>query len=150
MLPVAAGANGQPPMPPIDASSTPTPASMAAWALAMPVCRVSCRWMRSGTAPVTARTAATRRCTSEGTATPIVSARATSSAPAATARRAMSTTRSVATSPSNGQPKLAAIVTDAIRPASWMVVARASKVARLASVVAPWLRRLKVSLATTT
>ena len=40
-FPVAFGANGQPPMPPMLASTTPTPASMAAAVLATPVLRVS-------------------------------------------------------------------------------------------------------------
>ncbi len=39
-LPVAAGANGQPPMPPILASRYVTPALTAAYALASPVLRV--------------------------------------------------------------------------------------------------------------
>ena len=40
MFPVARGANGQPPMPPTEASSTVAPASSAASAFAYPVLRV--------------------------------------------------------------------------------------------------------------
>ena len=49
MLPVARGANGQPPMPPIEASKTVAPASSAAYAFAKPVLRVLCRWTPTGT-----------------------------------------------------------------------------------------------------
>jgi hypothetical protein len=44
MFPVARGANGQPPRPPIDASSAVAPASRAAYAFAKPVLRVLCPW----------------------------------------------------------------------------------------------------------
>ena len=46
MLPVAAGANGQPPMPPRLASSVATPACTAANAFARPVLRVLWKWQR--------------------------------------------------------------------------------------------------------
>ena len=44
MLPVAFGANGQPPIPPALASSTVTPSSTAAYAFAIPVLRVLWKW----------------------------------------------------------------------------------------------------------
>src|SRR5438445_91344 len=48
MLPVARGANGQPPMPPTEASRTVAPASTAAYAFARPVFRVLCRCTPTG------------------------------------------------------------------------------------------------------
>ena len=53
-------------------------------------------------------------------------------------------------SPSNGQPKAAEIVTCARMPAARAARAISSHVAMDSSVPTPWLRRLKVSLATTT
>ena len=44
MLPVALGANGQPPIPPALESSTSTPSSTAANAFAKPVLRVLWKW----------------------------------------------------------------------------------------------------------
>ena len=48
MFPVARGANGQPPIPPTDASKTVAPASSAAIAFAKPVLRVLWRWTPTG------------------------------------------------------------------------------------------------------
>ena len=107
-LPVARGANGQPPRPPTDASSTVAPASTAAQAQATPVWRVSWKWPPTGTPRIETRS--TSRATGRGVATPIVSARTTSPAPAATSRSARSATTPGSTSPSNGQPNEQLIV----------------------------------------
>src|SRR5688572_26606748 len=56
MLPVAAGANGQPPTPPTLESRTATPAWTAAYALAMPVLRVLWKWQRNGMPGTASRT----------------------------------------------------------------------------------------------
>ena len=48
-LPVAFGANGQPPIPPTLESNVCTPAITAAYALATAVLRVLWKWQRSGT-----------------------------------------------------------------------------------------------------
>ena len=64
--------------------------------------------------------------------------------------KTISTTRARSTSPSKGQPNVAAIVTDARLPAAWICDASCSNVSSDANVPTPWLRWLKVSLATTT
>ena len=90
--------------------------------------------------PVTARTAATRRVTSAGTATPIVSATASSTTPVRASRAASSTTRSSGTSPSKGQPKVADSTTEAGMPAAVASGTTSSTVRTACSVVMPWLR----------
>ena len=75
-LPVARGAYGQPPRPPIDASSTVAPASSAARQFAYPVLRVLWPWNPS------AFCRGRRAPHLLGVATPIVSARTTSARPA--------------------------------------------------------------------
>jgi len=65
-----------------------------------------------------AATSASAR-TPAGTPTPIVSASATSSGCACTHWRSTAATRSGATSPSNGQPNAAAIVT-VVRSPAWV------------------------------
>ena len=101
MLPVAAGAKGQPPIPPRLASMTVTPASRAATTLANPVLRVLWKWARSRTpSPTASRTAPTRSVTSGGTAAPMLSASAISAGPLSAASAAVSATRSTGTSPS--------------------------------------------------
>ena len=56
MLPLAPGANGQPPSPPTEASSRVTPALTAAYALAKPVPRVLWKCAPSGMSPIGGRT----------------------------------------------------------------------------------------------
>src|SRR3712207_3826785 len=86
MLPLAPGANGQPPRPPTEESSWVTPAWTAASALACPVPRVS--WKCTPTSvPGQARRTASSSCTTRiGVVVPIVSPRHSRSAPAVTAR----------------------------------------------------------------
>ena len=55
MLPLAPGANGHPPRPPIEASSRVTPALTAAYALARPAPRVLWKCAPSGTAAMRGR-----------------------------------------------------------------------------------------------
>src|SRR5918995_6133251 len=107
-LPVARGANGQPPRPPTDASRTAAPASTAAHAQATPVWRVSWKCPPTGTPRIETRS--TRCLPGRGVATRMVSARTISPAPAATSRSAMSATTPASTSPSNGQPNEQLIV----------------------------------------
>ena len=107
-FPVARGANGQPPRPPTEASRTAAPASTAAHAHATPVWRVSWKWPPTGTPRIETRSSSRR--TGAGVATPIVSARTTSPAPAATSRSARSATTPGSTSPSKGQPNETLIV----------------------------------------
>ncbi len=123
---------------------------MAASALAYPVFLVLWKWQRSGT-PVTLRTAPASVRTSRGTATPIVSASATSSTPASTHWRTMSVTRSGRTSPSNGQPNAAPDgQRHAAGPASRAAPAMPAVAAIASAVVIPWFFAENVSVATTT
>ena len=68
ILPVAPGANGQPPRPASEASKRSTPASTAAETLAMPRPRVSWKCAASGRPPVTLATAVNSRRTCAGIA----------------------------------------------------------------------------------
>ena len=147
MLPVAPGANGQPPMPPADASSEVTPDSSAAYALASPVPRVSWRWTPIGTPNARPPSASSR--TWPGTPTPIVSAKTISSAPAATACSATASTRPAGTAPSNGQPNAAATITTTRRSSAWARAMICSTSASDSVTLAFWLRRLSVSEAAT-
>ncbi len=81
MLPLAPGANGQPPRPPTDASSRVTPAVTAAYALASPAPRVLWKCAPSGTPPISGRMRAIRSPTRLGVVVPMVSAIASRSAP---------------------------------------------------------------------
>ena len=116
MFPVARGANGQPPMPPIEASSKPAPPSSAAIAFAYPVLRVLCRWTPIGVPTLTA--AATSARTRVGVLTPIVSARTISSGAASASSATISAIQPGSTAPSNGQPNEAPIVTVTRRPSA--------------------------------
>jgi GT2 family glycosyltransferase len=100
MLPVALGAKGQPPMPPQLASSTVTPAWTPAKALARPVFRVSWKCSRSVASGAALRAASTRRVTVQGSATPMVSARAISPTLAAAHSETRAATWASGTSPS--------------------------------------------------
>ena len=104
------GANGQPPSPPTDASSTVAPASSAAQAFATPVLRVSWKWPPTTDFVFLEHKLSTSARTRPGVATPIVSASTTSPAPADARRSARSRTTPPSTSPSNGQPKEQLIV----------------------------------------
>ena len=77
MLPVARGANGQPPIPPTDASSASLRPRSRRARSRRPVLRVLCRWTPTGIP--SGATRATRRRTWRGTPTPTVSARTISS-----------------------------------------------------------------------
>ena len=107
-LPAAPGANGEPPVPPVEASKVVTPASTAAITLASAVPRVSwkCRPIMSEPMPAAASAPSTRL-TSAGAATPTVSLIASSSTPMARRRSDTATTAPASTSPSYGQPKAA-------------------------------------------
>ncbi len=83
----------------------------------MPVPRVLWKWTRTGRSPTASRTRPTISDTCAGTPTPIVSASAISRGRASAARFAISTTRWVATLPSNGQPNAVAMVICPLRPA---------------------------------
>ena len=72
-----------------------------------------------------------------GTPAPMVSASAISTGPASAQRRAMSITRSGATSPSNGQPKAADTVMPALTPARPAARAMSSHAAIDSSVPTP-------------
>ena len=141
-LPVARGANGQPPSPPTDASSTVAPASTADHAQATPVWRVSWKWPPTGTPRIETRS--TSRATGRGVATPIVSASTTSPAPAPTTRSARSATTPGSTSPSNGQPNEQLIVAVDGRSAAARI--RSTRAAASSSDAFPF-RWLKVSVA---
>src|SRR5579875_3035233 len=111
MLPLAPGANGQPPSPPTDASIEVTPMSIAASTLASPVPRVSWKCTPTSIRGQAARTASTRSTTRFGVVVPIVSPRHSWSAPCSTAARAISTTRSAGVRPSKGQSHAVATIT---------------------------------------
>src|SRR3954451_4039540 len=138
MLPVARGANGQPPVPPTDASSTAQPASIAATALAKPVLRVVWKWQPTGT-PRPA-TPATSVSIFDGTPTPSVSARTISSGCVAATRAAMSRTCAGSTAPSNGQPQATEIVKVTRTPSSFARATIAADVSTAAATVVFWLR----------
>ena len=87
---------------------------------------------------------------SEGTATPMVSARASSSGPASRTRVSTSLRRFSGTSPSNGHPNEAPTVTVVNTPASRAACTSTAAVSQAWAVVMPWLRPQKVSVATTT
>ena len=151
MLPVAAGANGQPPMPPMLASSASTPASTAAQALAMPVLRVLWKWQRSGmpgSASLQPLPSSSVTCARHADADRIGD-RDLDGLAFGERLRELDDARG-ATSPSNGQPNAAEIVTCARTPAARAARAMSSHAATDSAVVAPWLRRLNVSVATTT
>src|SRR5829696_774682 len=151
MLPVAFGANGQPPIPPALESSTPTPSSTAANAFAKPVLRVLWKWYRSrGVSPTASRIRAVSSRTWLGTPTPMVSPRASSCTPERAASTASATTRSTGTSPSNGQPNATDRVSVVSSPAS-RAPATTSAACRIASAVGMfWLRPENVSVTPTT
>ena len=97
-LPLAPGANGQPPRPPTVPSMRAAPASRAASALAMPSPRVSWRCTPTGT--VDRRAASCRRrgdVTSRGMAVPMVSASDMPAGASGEARSATASTSPVAT-----------------------------------------------------
>ncbi|MOA50403.1 hypothetical protein D3C78_1734090 [compost metagenome] len=95
----------------MEASTVTAPAATAATALATPVPRVSWKCTRTGRGCTASTVAATRRDTSSGRATPMVSARAISNGSKAARRRAMPTTRAGSTAPDKGQPKATEMVT---------------------------------------
>ena len=103
-LPEAPGAKGQPPRPPQLASSTRTPASTAAKALARAAPRVSWKWARRPVRGAARRAASNRRRTFQGSAAPMVSARAVSGRSRTSASSTISITAPSSTSPSKGQP----------------------------------------------
>jgi len=150
MLPVAAGANGQPPIPPFEESSQSTPHSSAVNAFANPVLRVLWKCARVMTSGATERTPSSNVRTWLGTPTPTVSAMAISFAPAAAERRASSRTRSGGTSPSKGQPNDTAMVTVANSPVDAASATTSSATAVRASVDEFWLALEKPSEAGTT
>ena len=139
MFPVAAGAKGQPPMPPRLASSACAPASWAAKALAKPVLRVLWKCPRSLAAGAIRRAASKAALIWGGTATPMVSASAISSGGVSpSARRStIDATRSSPTSPSKGQPKAAAIVTEVRRPAAFATAATRNHLSKVSATPAP-------------
>ena len=145
MLPVARGANGQPPIPPTDASKMEAPHSSAAHAFANPVERVLCRCTPTGRANFTASRTTLR--TWVGVATPTVSAKTISSAPSVTASSASPSTRSGGTTPSNGQPNATEIETVAGTPSRFARSRMRPAVASASSTVAFALRLPNESVA---
>src|SRR3954453_2467904 len=138
MLPVARGANGQPPVPPSEASSTVAPAAIAATALAKPVLRVLWKWQPTGTP--SAPTPPTSVSTCDGTPTPTVSASTISSGFVSATRRATSRTWAGSTAPSNGQPNATEIVTVTRTPSARARPTTAAEVSSAAATVVFWLR----------
>ena len=101
MLPVAPGGTGQPPSSPTLDSNDAQPACSAASTFASPAPRVLWKCAVSSTSsPSAARAASKWAATCSGFAMPVVSPKATSCAPAATSRAAISSTRSRGTTPS--------------------------------------------------
>ena len=80
----------------------------------------------------------------------MVSAIAISRAPVSAARSAIATTRSVGTSPSNGQPNAAPIVAETFNPDSRAFAAMVSNERSEPSMPMFWFRSENVSLATRT
>src|SRR3954451_11009614 len=150
MLPLAPGANGQPPRPPTEESSWVTPAWTAASALAWPVPRVS--WKCTPTAvPGQARRTASSSCTTRnGVVVPMVSPRQSWSAPAVTAALATSTVRGIGVRPSNGQSQAVAMMTSSEPPAPCARAAISPTAATASAVLRPALARLCPSEAETT
>ena len=146
-LPLAPGANGQPPSPPTLASSRTAPCSIATSPLAIANPRVSCRCTPTGTSTAST-TASTSAATSVGTPTPIVSARPIDDAPASAERRAASTTAAGAIGPSYGHPNDVDNVISIT--ASSSPEANEANSVSASSVDAPALCRLWVSLTDTT
>src|SRR3954468_17664654 len=138
MLPVARGANGQPPVPPSEASSTVAPAAIAATALAKPVLRVLWKWQPTGTP--SAATPRTSVSTCDGTPTPTVSASTISSGFVAATCAATSSTRAGSTAPSEGQPNATEIVSVTRTPAGRARPTMSADVAIAAVTVVFWLR----------
>ena len=105
MLPVAPGAYGQPPRPPIDASNRVTPRSRAASTLASPVPRVLWKWRPIAPDAIpSSPKASSSRPTRRGVAIPVVSPKLSRSAPPSRSRAEIAATRASGTSPSYGQP----------------------------------------------
>src|ERR671929_1779990 len=138
MLPVARGANGQPPVPPIEASSTVQPAAIAATAFAKPVLRVLWKWQPTGTPYAMVPRTSVSTC--DGTPTPIVSARTISSGFVSATRRATSRTCAGSTAPSNGQPNATDSVTVTRTPSSFARATMPADVSVAAATVVFWLR----------
>src|SRR3954469_9366781 len=138
MLPVARGANGQPPVPPIDASSTMQPAAIAATALAKPVLRVLWKWQPTGTPRATGAPTSVSTC--DGTPTPTVSARTTSSGSLSATRAARSSTCAASTAPANGQPNATDSVTVTRTPSFFACATIAADVSSAPATVVFWLR----------
>jgi hypothetical protein len=150
MLPLAPGANGQPPSPPTEASSRVTPAVTAAYALARPAPRVLWKCAPSGMSPMSGRTVAIRSVTRRGVVVPMVSAIASRSTPASQAALTTSTTRWCGVGPSNGQSHAVATMISTEAPLSW-AIPTISGISSVASAVErPTLDRLCPSAADTT
>ena len=113
MLPVAAGANGQPPMPPLLASRTVTPRLDARRARWRTRCCGCCGSGSAAGRPVHARgrAAASARDVARGRRRRWCRRARSRRRPASAPWRTRSATRSARTSPSNGQPNAAATVT---------------------------------------
>ena len=150
MLPVALGANGHPPIPPVLASSAAAPRSYAARAFTYPVFRVLWKCQRSATPGAWVPATSASAWTCAGTPTPMVSPNAISSGSAWTHRSSTAATRSAGTAPSNGQPKAADNVRVRRRPAIWARWAIRSQAPMASSTLTPWLRRLNSSVTITT
>src|SRR6202012_1454789 len=114
ILPVAPGANGQPPSPPAEASNRVTPDSTAAYALASPAPRVLWKWPPNGSSPRTGCSCAISERTRPGVVVPIVSAMQNRSTPRSRAAAAMSSTFCGGVGPSNGQSHAVATMTSTV------------------------------------
>src|SRR5271165_3159015 len=150
MLPVAPGANGQPPRPPTDASSLVTPSLTAAYALASPDPRVLWKCAPRGVSPMSWRTAPTRSAVRRGVVVPIVSASASRSTALSHAREITSSTRGGGVGPSNGQSHAVATMTSTDVPLSWAIATIPPICAAASALARPTLARLCPSDADTT
>ncbi len=99
---------------------------------------------------MSARTAATRSATSRGTATPMVSAIATSATPVAASCSATLRSRSTGTSPANGQPKATDSVTVGVIPAARARGTTSVTTPIACSVLIAWFARENSSVTPTT
>ena len=144
MFPVAFGANGQPPSPPTEASSTVAPASSAASAFAYPVLRVLWKWPPTGGPSSATRLVSEPNGARGGDADRVREDEAVRLDLGD--RSATSTTRSGSTSPSNGHPNATLSVTEQRRPSPRARAAIRRAATMESSTAAPWLRWLNDSV----
>ena len=133
MLPVAPGANGQPPSPPIDDSNSRTPSSSPFITLARPMPRVLWKCSAMMASGKRLRIASTVRVTTGGVAMPVVSPSEMWRAPPSRYAPTSLSTLSIDTSPSNGQPNAVATAPRNGMPKRRAIAANSVKSASAAS-----------------